>query len=154
MLSVTGQESWEYRLHLQGIEGEDTGGYAGWIVATGFRQMIERPTGPDGRATGRPSVTPITIYKHGDTASPKLYDHCIRGTRIEHAVIVMNHKTNQARNMRLEMEDVIIASVETAGANNAPPVETVKLVPRSITWRYRADENSAPVTSEYREGRE
>lgn len=154
LTAVTSSDTWEYRLHLDGVEGEETGGYAGWISATGFQQMIQRPMGPGGRATGGPTVSPVTVYKHIDNASPALYNRCLTGVSIPNAVIVMNPRSNPANTMRLEMTNVTIASVETTSSQSGEPVEIIKLAAQSILWRYRAGASGDAESSEWRAGRD
>ena len=149
-LSLASSSTWEYMLHLEGVQGEATGGYADWIIATGFHQLMQRPTAESGAATGRPVVNPITIYKRIDRASPKLYDLCLRGGRITTGILQMNPKATPAHLLRLELQDIFIVSVETRGSALGEPVEIIKLAPASIRWRYRTGEGGDSCVSDWR----
>lgn len=69
------------RVQISGVAGDELGG---WIEAFGFEQQIvtANDTTAGGIASGRPQLSPLTILKGLDSASPRLLAVAVTGQRL------------------------------------------------------------------------
>lgn len=81
------------------------------------------------RTSGAPDPQPLTFVHHVDKSTPQLLRSLLEGKAIPRArLLVMQSATNPAPYLIVEMENVIIRSIVTGGADTEKrPTETVSL---------------------------
>jgi type VI secretion system secreted protein Hcp len=133
----------DFYVQIDGIKGESTDSeHKDWIEVLAFNQSLSQPevaaANPGGgRATGRVEHQDITITKHLDAASPKLYEACASGKHIKEVTIDMMRAGGDkpVKYMVVKMEDVVISHVATSGSGDSP-TESISLNFRKIEWTY------------------
>jgi type VI secretion system secreted protein Hcp len=87
-------------------------------------------------AQGRGTARAFTLTKSTDTASPKLLDAALNGTRIKNASFVVRRSGERPVDfIRIKLEDVVVSTFEISAAGDRP-VESVSLTFRKASFEY------------------
>jgi type VI secretion system secreted protein Hcp len=109
-----------------------TEGYKDWVELTSFQYGVSRHvssgSGGNTRESSAPNVSEITVTKHFDKASPKLYQDSVGGTFDTKVEIKMNTTTKNKTETFLtyELTDCGVSSYSlSSGGDN--PMESLSL---------------------------
>ena len=91
-----------------------------------------------GGGAGKVNVHDISITKHVDKASATLMQHCCKGKHIEKALLTVRKAGDKPLEyIKIEMKDLIIASVSTGGSSHGEILtEHVVLNFRKFKYQY------------------
>jgi type VI secretion system Hcp family effector len=138
-----------YFLQLEGIEGQaaDTA-HDKWIelisFAHGTSQHVSIQKSGGGGVSGQGQFDPFVFTHAVDKATPKLQEYCMKGIKINKAVLqycrVIGGAVTPVYELTLENVRVSKAAVKTITTESEDPlaqqpVETVDLVAGKITWK-------------------
>ena len=137
-------------LKIDGIEGEsqDKKGEIDILsFSVGATQSGTSAQGGGGGA-GKVSFSDISVTKHVDKASPKIFEACATGKHIPKAVIsVKKAGGSQEEYMKWTLSDVVISGYSTSGSNNGDeiPMEQVSFNFAKIETEYKEQKASGQV---------
>ena len=125
-------------LKIDGIPGDSTArGHAKEIELLSFSFGADNSAEPGsggGGGAGKVTFHDLTVTKHPDVASPKLFDSVVRGTHIPTATLTVARSKSGSQNYYvIVLKDVIISSFQTGGTGGQAPVEQVALAYVSAT---------------------
>jgi len=132
-------------LQLDGVAGEATRmGFEGQIEIKSFNLGASNESsignGSGGGGTGKASLSPLTITKFADAASPLLLQACCEGVHYPTARIVLNKAGGgeSVDYLVLELDKVYIQSVDWHGAadSDARAMERLEISYGKITATY------------------
>ena len=133
-------------LKIDGIPGESTDDkHKDWIEVLHFEFGMEQPSSATdssagGGTTERVDVDDLTISKHLDKASPKLYELCCTGKHLKDVTFELCRAGgDKMKYLEVKMENVVISKSQTGGqstANDGFPTETVSFNFAKIKWTY------------------
>ncbi|MGH8499620.1 MAG: Hcp family type VI secretion system effector [Methylococcales bacterium] len=129
-------------LQIEPIKGECTEEkHTDWIqilsYSLGLSQAISGFTGTGGRSAGDASFSDLSIMKDVDKGSIDLNLFCIKGTHIAKLVLEACEDTgDKVCYLKIEMEDVMVSSVQLGGGTGGRPAESVAFVYARIAWTY------------------
>jgi type VI secretion system secreted protein Hcp len=132
-------------LQIDGIPGESLDDkHKDWIEILSFSHGVTQPTSATrgsagGGTTARSEHGDYVITKYVDKATPKLFEACSTGKHISKCKIEMCRAGgSQVPYMVVNLEEVVIASVHSAGAAgpNDFPTESISLNYGKIDWPY------------------
>lgn len=133
-------------LKIDGIDGESTDDkHKGQIEILSYSQGVAQSITGTASATGtftgqRCDMTPLSITKQLDKASPKLAAACAGGDHIKSALLTLNRAGGDKKQyMEYKLTDVLISSYNVGGASageGGVPVEEIALHFGKIEWKY------------------
>lgn len=115
-------------LKIDGIEGESQDDkHKDWIEISSFNAPITSGNigGGAGRGKVRPTGGEITVTKHTDAASPKLYEALHNGTHIPKVIIELTRPTGKSP-MVYELSDVMVSSYQMGSGPGATETMTMR----------------------------
>ncbi|MDE2134186.1 MAG: type VI secretion system tube protein Hcp [Alphaproteobacteria bacterium] len=129
-------------MQIPGILGKSTDSkHSGWIEVSSFQWGVGRAatvgSATSGAGAGRASMGDIKITKTVDSASPKLTLACANGQHFKSVVI--EEVVSGGRIEVITLQDVLISSVNNAGAGGYMPTETITLNFAKSMIAYRSD---------------
>jgi len=151
-------------LKIDGIPGESTDDkHKDWIEILSYNFGMNQPSSATassagGASTERVNVHDLTIVKHIDKASPKLYELCCSGKHIANVTVELCRAGgDKVKYMEVKLEQVIISSAQPGGSAQGPdalPSETISFNFGKAKWTYtqqkRADgSGGGNVTAKY-----
>jgi type VI secretion system secreted protein Hcp len=123
-------------LKIDGVDGDVTDEqFEGWFDVLSFNFGCEHSSPPGvgggGRRAGRTQLSPLTVMKIADKATPTLFQACANGRHFRGAVLVAL-KDDSGRSdqfLKVTMTDILISSYSASGnAGGDPvPVESMSL---------------------------
>ncbi|MHA2224546.1 MAG: Hcp family type VI secretion system effector [Candidatus Hodarchaeales archaeon] len=128
-------------LKIEGIDGESTdAAHDKWIDVIAYSHSlysdIDMATGGE-RSTGSVKHSPLRITKKVDKTTPKLYEKCFTASFIPTATLEFwSGGESPKRFFMIELQNVIISSVQGYGTVDDRPTETVSIVYDKIKWTY------------------
>lgn len=130
-------------LWIEGIDGESkVAGRENSIDILAYSHSIRNAYNPD-RSAGQIVHTPIRIVKYIDKATPKLFEHCTKGTVIGGTpAITLRFYSNptpmELNYLTIELTNAVVVSVSTyiGSDSNDIPMETVSFIYETIKWTY------------------
>ena len=132
-------------LQIDGIKGESTDErHRDWIEVSKVQYSIYQPraevvsTG-GGHTSGRADLLPITFKKLADISSPVLLQTCAAGKTIPKAAFEFmraDSNGNPIRYFRIELENLLIASITPDSGDGGIITERVQLAFSKIQWKY------------------
>ncbi len=127
----------------------------------GMKQQITTDVSNSARTSGRPSLTDITCVKYYDKTSTALYQNCLIGSPIDTGdpkkptklFLLRNapgkDDTNTIANiMTIEMQNVLVSSIECQSHPNDMATEQLTLNFTDIQWTYSAQHASAQINGQ------
>ena len=133
-------------LKIDGIPGESTDDkHKDWIEILSHNFGMTQPSSATassagGGTTERVNVHDLSVVKHLDKASPKLYELCCSGKHIKDVSIELCRAGgDKLKYMEIKMEQVIISSVQPGGTGQSPdgfPAESVSFNFGKVKWTY------------------
>jgi type VI secretion system secreted protein Hcp len=95
---------------------------------------------------GRADVQNITFMKVLDKTSPLLFDDCVTGNILAKATLSYFKATGdqQEEYFKIEMEDVLIASIQLSGSSENP-VESISLAPEKVKVCYNPEDDEGKL---------
>lgn len=120
-------------MKYEGIEGEVTGRYKGWIALEscqmGVHRHVASSRGPkEGKKAEAPSVNEIVVTKVQDCSSVHLFRESLQSVGKKVTIDFVNGK--EAPYMSLELENALVSSYSSSGSggdNNGRPLESLSL---------------------------
>lgn len=110
-------------LKIEGIPGESQDDkHKEWIEVLSFSLGVHQPSAghrsTGGAAAGqRVDVQDVSIVKHLDKASPKLFLHCCNGKHIPSIILELCRATgDKTKYMEYKLSDVIVSSYRPGGS--------------------------------------
>ncbi|MEM7358185.1 MAG: type VI secretion system tube protein Hcp [Pseudomonadota bacterium] len=123
-----------------------------------MKQQMTTDVSNSARTSGRPDLTDITCVKYYDKTSTAFYKHCLIGKPIDVATKTPPTKLFLLRNapgeddnstianiMTIEMQNVIISSIECQSHPNDMATEQFTLNFTDIQWTYSAQLSDAEI---------
>jgi len=109
-------------LKIDGIPGESTDDkHKDWIEVLSFDFGMEQPSSATdssagGGTTERVNVEDLSVMKHLDKASPKLYEFCCNGKHIKDVTLaVCRAGGDKLKYLEVKTEQVVISSAHPSG---------------------------------------
>lgn len=139
-------------LKLDGIDGEVSAkGYEKWIEVMSFSwgaSNVGTSASGGGGGAGKVSFQDIHFTSGFSKASPLLFLKCATGEHIKQGLLSLRKAggdANASEFLKIKLEDVLISSVEHAGAEHGDevPMEEVSLNFVKIDMLYTAPDGSA-----------
>lgn len=134
----------DYFLELDGVPGESVdAAHANTIEIENFSFGVKNPAtiaAGGGSSAGKATFSEITFIKTVDRSSPLLYLHCAQGKHISKAVLYGRKAGESGRGNDfyvITLEDVLVSSIQTGGASDGTPTETLSLNFTKIHVSYR-----------------
>jgi len=131
------------KIEKETVDGDsEVKGYENWIEVLSFSHGVAAQLTGDvsnqNRTSGRPVHQDMTITKFADKGTPKLNEHCCKGTVFEKMTLVVgrNDKGDTKKFLEYTMKDVVIGSVSIGGGGGGKPVETLSLNYVEMEWIY------------------
>ncbi|MGI0041573.1 MAG: Hcp family type VI secretion system effector [Nitrosopumilaceae archaeon] len=142
----------DFYLKLEGVEGESTDStHYGWIKieSFSFESHIARDS-TTGLSTGKVSMSPFTVTKYFDKASPKLFEASATGEHFGLAEIVLVSSAGDF--MRWTLQDCMVSSIQFSGTSDVL-TESVSLNFNKIEMSYSPQKSDgtldAPIKTGY-----
>lgn len=114
----------------------------------GVSQTGQYQAGSSGRESraGRADVQNVTFMKVLDKTSPLLFDDCATGNILSKATMFYMKPMGdqQEAYFKIEMEDVLITSVQTSGSSENP-VESVSLAFEKVKFCYNPEDDEGKL---------
>lgn len=132
-------------LQIEGIKGKsEDQKHKGWIEVNNVLYAVHQPRASvvstaGGHTTGRADLYPITFQKLADIASPLLLQTCATGKAISKAAFEFMRADgagNPIPYFRIELENVMIASITPDSGDDGIINERVQLTFAKIKWKY------------------
>jgi type VI secretion system secreted protein Hcp len=132
-------------LKLENVTGEAVrAGFAGWISLDSFTMGAMNPatigSATGGAGGGKVSLSPISVIKKTDKASPILFQNCCSGVHSPTATIALNKAGGSAavKYLQYDLKEVFIESISWSGSSGGDdtPTESVSLAYGSINVTY------------------
>lgn len=132
-------------LLLQNVTGEAVRkGFEGWIAIESFTMGAMNPatigSATGGAGAGKVSLSPISLIKKTDKASPILFQNCCSGVHSPTATIALNKAGGAAavKYLQYDLKEVFIESISWSGSSGGDdtPTESVSLAYGSINVTY------------------
>ena len=136
-LSTPARAAFDYYLHLDGIDGDVTARpYERWINIMSYSFGAAATGGGSGGGSSSldVSVSDLSFTKLLDAASPKIFEHLVKGTIIRKGqldIVTVGAKPEALYSY--EFDDVLFTSVSHAGGAPGQPVESVSFTFDRIT---------------------
>lgn len=134
----------DYFLKLEGIDGESTDDkHSGAIEIQSFSWGVSQSGSyhrfSGSAASGKVTMSDITIMKSVDKSSPKLFMASAQGEQIKQATLTARKSSSDSSDFyTIKLQDVMVSSFYTSTNNNSgAPVETVKLSFSKIEFEYQ-----------------
>ena len=139
-------------MYVDGIPGEEIEQkHLEWIRVLSFNSDVYHLVSAAGAGTGRVTMSPISIVKFVDKATPSLALAVFDGRNIKRVVLEMLNAPGQPPYLRIELEDVFVSSVklEIPEEITVPrPLERVSFNFGTINWIYsQLDPSGKPIGS-------
>ena len=139
-------------LKVDAIEGESANEkHKGEIdiqsYSLGGHQSGTFSTGGGGGA-GKVSLSDLSIVKHVDKSSPKLFEACCTGKHIKTAVLSINKAGGeQEEYYKVTLSDVLVSSYQTSGSGHgdAVPSESISFNYSKIEFEYKEQKSTGSV---------
>ncbi len=111
--------------------------YSGWIQVTAFESGLSNTVDLAQLGTGRPSLTPITLVKKPDAATPLLFDKLASGTALASAKLVIVLRTPlRVESWANSAQTAYLARQAISVSEGAEPVERLILSLGMMEWSY------------------
>ncbi len=133
-------------IKIDGIPGESTDDkHKDWIEVLSFNFGIHQPahataSSAGGATSERVNVQDLSVVKHVDKASPKLYEQSCSGKHIKDVTLELCRAGgDKLKYLEVKMEQVIISSVNpggNSGGSDGFPSESVSFNFGKIKWTY------------------
>ena len=133
-------------LKIDGIPGESTDDkHKDWIEIQSFNFGMEQPSSATdssagGGTTERVNLDDLSIVKHLDKASPKIYESCCNGKHLKDVTLELCRAGgDKVKYLEVKMEQVVISTAHPGGnsaANDGFPTETVSFNFAKVKWTY------------------
>lgn len=133
----------DFILEIDGIKGESSDkAFKGHIDIESFTWGLSNSgnmAAGGGGGAGKASFQDISFAKNVDLASPKIAYHCASGAHIKKAVLhVRKQGKDQKEYYTITLEDLIVSSFNSSGANGNPIVhESFSLNYSKIKFVYK-----------------
>lgn len=139
-------------MYVEGIPGEEMEQkHLEWIRVLSFNSDLYQQVSATGAGTGRVTMSPISIVKFVDKATPSLALAVFDGRTIKRVVLEMLNAPGQSPYLRIELEDVLVSSLklEIPEEISVPrPLERVSFNFGTINWIYsQLDPSGKPIGS-------
>jgi type VI secretion system secreted protein Hcp len=131
---------------IDGIPGESTDDkHKDWIEILSFNFGIHQPTSSTASSAGgataeRVDLDDLSIVKHLDKASPKLYELCCNGKHVKDVTLELCRAGgDKLKYLEVKMEQVIISTVNPGGNSQGTdgfPTEAVSFNFGKVKWTY------------------
>ena len=132
-------------MKYEGVDGEVTGKYKGWIelksCQLGMSRHVTSATGQSAnREANAPAVSEIVITKDQDSASGSLFRESMWGQGKKVTIVFVRDK-DPTPYLTIELEGVLVSSYTVNGRGgdpNRPPMESLSLNFTKITYKTHA----------------
>lgn len=129
-------------LKLGDIRGESTAaGHEGEIDVLSWSwgaSSSSSQTTSVGGAAGKVAITGLSLAKALDAATPKLFELAAKGAHTPRAVLTVRRDRDRFEYLRITLSDVLVESLQLAGAGDERPNENVTLTFGKVLIEYRA----------------
>ncbi|MFW9855046.1 MAG: Hcp family type VI secretion system effector [Candidatus Thorarchaeota archaeon] len=126
-------------LHIEGIDGESKdANHQNWIEVLSYSHNIQGSYDVStGRATGVVKHSPLRITKTVDKATPIITQKCAIGASIPAVTLEFwSGGSSSHKFLMIELQNVIITSVQSYGLVDDHPTETISFNYEKIQWTY------------------
>jgi len=133
-------------LKIDGIPGESTDDkHKDWIEVLSFNFGMHQPASSTASSTGgataeRVDIQDLSVVKHIDKASPKIYELCCNGKHISNVTLELCRAGgDKLKYMEVKMEQVIISHANPGGNSQGTdgfPTESVSFNFGKVKWTY------------------
>jgi type VI secretion system secreted protein Hcp len=127
---------------LPGIEGEaTTKGFESqmelWSLSHGITQSAN-PAQASGHSSAEAHLSPVSVTKSSDKASPILMEKCCDASHFEEITFTLTRTVNKViqKYMTIVLKDALIADISFGASTEGQPTETLSFVYSQIEWTY------------------
>jgi type VI secretion system secreted protein Hcp len=138
LLVFKGFGAFDAFLKIEGVDGESTDEkHANWIEIDSFQWGMSRTAAAPG-TVGKLEVSPFTVTKKIDKATPKLFLHCCMGDPIPSAMLELTRPEGPEEKpyLKIELSNCMISSYSLGGGSGQLPVDSFSLNFTKVTMTY------------------
>jgi type VI secretion system secreted protein Hcp len=126
-------------LKIESIDGQSQNqNHQDWIDVLSYSHSLQGSFDvATGRATGKVIHSPLRTTKTVDKATPKLQEKCATAVLIPSVILEFWSGAEASHKyLMIELQDVIVSSVQSYGMTGDRPTETISFVYTKIQWTY------------------
>jgi type VI secretion system secreted protein Hcp len=140
----------DYYLKLDGIEGESkVTGYEKQIQLLSFSwggSQITSVAGTGGSGAGKVDLSDLSIMKHYDKASIKVFESLVKGSHIKTGVMCAQKAGGKGAYLKISLEELFVTSVQDS-ASSEIPTESVSFSYNKIKIEYSTQNEQGVLQS-------